>query len=111
MPKNRQDRSLGKNYIHQKRVLRLIFNKDLTERDYFCINQIYEQKQHENFYYAFCLPPVLGVAASALFKIKPVTRYTVIGGLSVVFYMFFHVRANLHYEAQIRPYFEKYQIK
>ena len=112
MPKNRQERALGKNYVHQKKMLRLIFNKNLSQRDFFRINQIYEQKQHENFYYAFSIPVLTsGLIYMHCRKMNSRLKFMYMGCGTFITYMFFHFRANSYYEQQIQPYFEKYQIK
>ena len=111
MPETRKERGLGRNIHTQKKLMRLVFSKKLTKYDFYRINQIYEQKQYENFWYALIIPGILSVGVSSIIKKYFAFGY-LFGGLALAnTYFLFHWRINYHFECQMLPYFEKYHVK
>ena len=111
MPKNREDRSMGQNLVHLKKLSRLVHSSNLTYRDFYRVNQIIEQKQYENFFYASAFSLCLSTAIGQSLRVNKMVRMMITGGMFVAMYGSFQIRCNVLYEKQINVYFEKYGIK
>lgn len=99
--------------IKDKKLTRLFHNKNMTKKDSFFLNYMYEEKQNLNFFYGIVFNGFLSVVLNyALFRNnRRFLQLTFIGTSFLGLHLFTKNRLDQKYNRMMEPYFEKYQIK
>ena len=108
-----QKEKISRLSIKDKKLTRLFHNKNMTKKDSFFLNYMYEEKQNLNFFYGVGFNGLLCVALNyALFRTnRKFVQITFIGSTFLVSHLFIRRKLDERYNKMMEPYFEKYQIK
>jgi predicted alpha/beta-fold hydrolase len=108
-----QKEKLSKLHFKDKKLNRLLHNKNVSDADMVLLNFAYEEKINLNFFYAIGASLFTSVLTNwVLFRSYRGTYQVGFVGLSSLgLHLFFTQRINKRFERLVTPYFEKYEVK
>eukprot|EP00919_Chromeraceae_sp_WS-2016_P042716 GHVR01102013.1.p1 GENE.GHVR01102013.1~~GHVR01102013.1.p1 ORF type:complete len:114 (+),score=0.45 GHVR01102013.1:1022-1363(+) len=113
MSSKAQHERIMKLNIKDKKLARLLFCAELTDRDSLFLNYAYEEKQHLHYRYAMALTCLGAVTTNyTLFRYNSTfTQFCSIVGMFLFSHLYWSIHVNLRFAKLSEPYFEKYSIK
>ncbi|CAK85724.1 unnamed protein product (macronuclear) [Paramecium tetraurelia] len=98
--------------LKEKKLIRLLYHKDLSEEDTIFLNTIYEEKQYLHFTYALALPCMISLSTNyALFRQN--SKWMQVGYVAVIglsMHLYCNSKVNNRFYNLTQPFFKKYEI-
>ena len=108
-----QREQIRKLTVKDRKLARLLFNKDVVDEDIFFLNYLYEERQHLTFTWATGGVGMASLATNFAFFRLNSYGYQMAFTASVALFghLFMRKIINGRFQERIEPYFEKYEIK
>eukprot|EP01017_Pseudomicrothorax_dubius_P030346 TRINITY_DN3779_c0_g1_i6.p1 TRINITY_DN3779_c0_g1~~TRINITY_DN3779_c0_g1_i6.p1 ORF type:complete len:115 (+),score=23.90 TRINITY_DN3779_c0_g1_i6:82-426(+) len=99
--------------VKQKKFTRLLYNKNLSQKDSTFINYVYEEKINLHYWYAIGFNLTGSIILSyLLFKQnRPIVKVSAMLSLFGMSHLWMSYKINCRFEKLLHPYYEKYKIK